>query len=63
MVRGAADRATAPAREFFEEIGDMMILTGKTIVSAVRPPFPYGGDNPLICLGEPDAVRTRDPRI
>ena len=33
MVRSTADRAIAPAREFFEEIGDMMILTGKTLVS------------------------------
>ena len=22
----------------------MMILTGKTLVSAVRPPYPYGGE-------------------
>jgi phospholipid/cholesterol/gamma-HCH transport system permease protein len=27
-----------------EELGDMLILTGKTIVSAVRPPYPYGGE-------------------
>ena len=27
-----------------EEIGDMMILTGRTIVSALRPPYPYGGE-------------------
>ena len=26
------------------EIGDMMILTGRTLVSAVRPPYPYGGE-------------------
>jgi phospholipid/cholesterol/gamma-HCH transport system permease protein len=26
------------------EIGDMMILTGKTLVSAIRPPYPYGGE-------------------
>jgi phospholipid/cholesterol/gamma-HCH transport system permease protein len=25
-----------------EETGDMIVLTGKTIVSAVTPPFPYG---------------------
>src|SRR4029079_16640504 len=24
-------------------VGDMMILTGKTIMSALRPPYPYGG--------------------
>jgi phospholipid/cholesterol/gamma-HCH transport system permease protein len=27
-----------------DETGDMMILTGKTMVSAVRPPFPWGGE-------------------
>jgi phospholipid/cholesterol/gamma-HCH transport system permease protein len=26
------------------EIGDMMILTGKTLVSAIKPPYPYGGE-------------------
>ena len=29
---------------FLEEVGDLMILTGKTMVSAVRPPFTYGGE-------------------
>ncbi len=28
----------------FEELGDMLILTGKTVVSALRPPYPYGGE-------------------
>src|SRR6266511_799335 len=28
----------------FEELGDMLILTGKTAFSAVRPPYPYGGE-------------------
>jgi phospholipid/cholesterol/gamma-HCH transport system permease protein len=27
-----------------EEVGDMMILTGRTITSALRPPYPYGGE-------------------
>jgi phospholipid/cholesterol/gamma-HCH transport system permease protein len=27
-----------------EEVGDMMILTGKTVMSALRPPYPYGGE-------------------
>jgi phospholipid/cholesterol/gamma-HCH transport system permease protein len=31
-------------REFLVEIGEMVILGGKTIVSAVRPPYPYGGE-------------------
>lgn len=32
------------ARAAFEEVGDVVILTGKTLVSAVRPPYPYGGE-------------------
>jgi len=31
-------------RNLLEEVGDMMILTGKTIVASVTPPFPYGGE-------------------
>jgi phospholipid/cholesterol/gamma-HCH transport system permease protein len=31
-------------RDFIETIGSMGILTGKTLVSAVRPPYPYGGE-------------------
>jgi phospholipid/cholesterol/gamma-HCH transport system permease protein len=27
-----------------EEVGDMMILTGRTIASALRPPYPYGDE-------------------
>jgi phospholipid/cholesterol/gamma-HCH transport system permease protein len=27
-----------------EEVGEMMILTGRTISSALRPPYPYGGE-------------------
>src|SRR5581483_5380016 len=41
---GAVARALLPTRSFFEEVGDMMLLTGRTISSAVRPPFPYGGE-------------------
>jgi phospholipid/cholesterol/gamma-HCH transport system permease protein len=44
MVRAVADRAFLPAKSLFEQVGDMMILTAKTIVSAIRPPFPYGGE-------------------
>src|ERR687894_2874682 len=44
MVRGVADRAFLPAKSLLEEVGDMMILTGKTIMSAIRPPYPYGGE-------------------
>ena len=44
MVRTVADRAFLPAKGLLEEVGDMMILTGKTIMSALRPPYPYGGE-------------------
>jgi phospholipid/cholesterol/gamma-HCH transport system permease protein len=44
MVRGVADRAFLPTKSLLEEVGDMMILTGKTLVSAVQPPYPYGGE-------------------
>jgi phospholipid/cholesterol/gamma-HCH transport system permease protein len=37
-------RAVAPARNFLEELGDMVLLTGRTIASAMRPPYPYGGE-------------------
>jgi phospholipid/cholesterol/gamma-HCH transport system permease protein len=44
MVRSVAERAFLPTRNLLEEIGDMMVLTGRTISSAVRPPYPYGGE-------------------
>ena len=44
MVRAVADRGFLPVKNLLEEVGDMMILTGKTLVSAVRPPYPYGGE-------------------
>ena len=44
MAQSVTDRAFAPAKNLLEEAGDMVILTGKTIVSAVRPPYPYGGE-------------------
>src|ERR671910_818511 len=44
VVRTVADRAFLPAKGMLEEVGDMMILTGKTIMSALRPPYPYGGE-------------------
>jgi len=44
MVRAVADRAFLPTKNLLEQVGDMMILTGKTLVSAVRPPYPYGGE-------------------
>src|SRR5437879_13310430 len=44
MIRSVADRAFLPTKNMLEEVGDMMILTGKTVVSALRPPYPYGGE-------------------
>ena len=44
MVRSVAERTGVPIRKVLEEFGDMMILTGRTILSALRPPYPYGGE-------------------
>jgi phospholipid/cholesterol/gamma-HCH transport system permease protein len=44
MIQQIADRALLPARSTLEELGDVIILTGKTVVSAIRPPYPYGGE-------------------
>jgi phospholipid/cholesterol/gamma-HCH transport system permease protein len=38
------ERAFLPVRHLLEEFGDMMILTGRTVWSALRPPHPYGGE-------------------
>jgi phospholipid/cholesterol/gamma-HCH transport system permease protein len=43
-VASLADRAFLPAKNLFEQVGNMMILTGKTLAAAVRPPYPYGGE-------------------
>lgn len=37
-------RAYEGIREFLVEIGEMVILAGRTIVSAIKPPYPYGGE-------------------
>src|SRR3954462_1471555 len=42
LVRAGADRVFLPTKNLLEQVGDMMILTGKTLLSAVRPPYPYG---------------------
>jgi phospholipid/cholesterol/gamma-HCH transport system permease protein len=42
--RALAERAFLPTRHLLEQFGDMMILTGRTLVSALRPPYPYGGE-------------------
>jgi phospholipid/cholesterol/gamma-HCH transport system permease protein len=43
-ARRAAEEAALPTKDLLEEIGDMVVLTGRTIVSAFRPPYPYGGE-------------------
>src|SRR6202142_1766042 len=44
MVRNVSEPAFGAVRHVLEEFGDMMILTGRTIWSALRPPYPYGGE-------------------
>jgi phospholipid/cholesterol/gamma-HCH transport system permease protein len=44
MARTVSNRIFDPARGALEEIGDVVLLTGKTIVSAVRPPYSYGDE-------------------
>jgi phospholipid/cholesterol/gamma-HCH transport system permease protein len=42
--RAAVGRALAPAGRVLEEFGDVVLLTGRTVRSAVVPPYPYGGE-------------------
>ena len=42
MAGSALERGLLPAKNVFEEVGVMMILTVKTLISAVKPPYPYG---------------------
>jgi len=44
MVRTAVDRIFLPLRSAIETFGAVGVLAGKTIVSALRPPYPYGGE-------------------
>jgi phospholipid/cholesterol/gamma-HCH transport system permease protein len=32
------------AKGLLEEVGDMVLLTARTVSSALRPPYPYGGE-------------------
>jgi phospholipid/cholesterol/gamma-HCH transport system permease protein len=41
---GPAARALGPGRAVLEEFGDVVLLTGRTLASAIRPPYPYGGE-------------------
>jgi phospholipid/cholesterol/gamma-HCH transport system permease protein len=40
----AASRTFGPGRAVLEEFGDVVLLTGRTLASAIRPPYPYGGE-------------------
>ncbi len=44
MVRDVAERLGRPTRSVLEQLGDMMLLTGRTVSLALRPPYPYGGE-------------------
>jgi phospholipid/cholesterol/gamma-HCH transport system permease protein len=41
---GRTARALRPGRAVLEEFGDVVLLTGRTLASAIRPPYPYGGE-------------------
>ncbi|HEX6601427.1 MAG TPA: ABC transporter permease [Solirubrobacterales bacterium] len=42
MAGQALTRGLLPVKNVFEQVGVMMILTVKTVISAVRRPYPYG---------------------
>ena len=42
MAGQTLSRGLLPVKNAFEEVGVMMILTVKTLISAVRAPYPYG---------------------
>src|SRR6476661_2159724 len=44
MIRGLVESTAVSSRSLIEEVGDMMILSGRTISAALRPPYPYGGE-------------------
>jgi phospholipid/cholesterol/gamma-HCH transport system permease protein len=42
MNGSAIARALLPAKSAFEQVGNMMVLTTRTIVAAIKPPYPFG---------------------
>jgi phospholipid/cholesterol/gamma-HCH transport system permease protein len=44
MVIALAQRAYLPVKELLEQVGAMCVLTGKTLVAAIRPPYSYGAE-------------------
>ncbi len=43
-TKAQLERALLPSRSLLEEVGDIVLLTGRTVSSALRPPYPYGGE-------------------
>jgi phospholipid/cholesterol/gamma-HCH transport system permease protein len=43
-TRARFERALLPSENLLEEVGDIVLLTGRTVSSALRPPYPYGGE-------------------
>jgi phospholipid/cholesterol/gamma-HCH transport system permease protein len=41
-MAGMAERAYLPVKNGLEQVGEVMALTGKTMLSAIRPPYVYG---------------------
>src|SRR5688500_6848311 len=50
MIGAVADRAFLPAKSLFEEVGAMVILSGRTLSATLRPRYPYGGEFVSQCL-------------
>jgi hypothetical protein len=48
MIQASANRLFTPTRGLLEEAGDMVVLTGKTIVSALRSPRDPGDPTTLL---------------
>jgi phospholipid/cholesterol/gamma-HCH transport system permease protein len=44
VFRTVAERGYLPTKSFIEEIGSMAILTGQTVVAALRGPYTYGAE-------------------
>jgi phospholipid/cholesterol/gamma-HCH transport system permease protein len=42
VAQSVLSRAFLPAKSSFEQVGSMTLLTARTVVAAVRPPYPYG---------------------
>jgi phospholipid/cholesterol/gamma-HCH transport system permease protein len=42
MFEQALGRALLPAKFVFTQVGDLVVLTGRTLGAAVSPPYPYG---------------------